>query len=240
MEIEFIKSKYIGEFKIPENLLKILNENFQKNSKIVIFSSIQFIHFLPKLQSFLKNEKFQIILTKPKKTTCEGQILGCNSYISDLNLKEKIDGFIYIGDGLFHPKALFLAYENEDKQKPIIIINPINNNVSIFKDENFKKYFKKKKANLAKFYMNDEIGIFISSKWGQEQKDKAIKLKKNFPQKNFYFFIGDLFSNIEIENFPFIKCWVNTACRRIGQDDILDIKKPVINLEDLEFTKSKK
>jgi diphthamide biosynthesis enzyme Dph1/Dph2-like protein len=34
------------------------------------------------------------------------------------------------------------------------------------------------------------------------------------------------------ENYPFIECWVNTACPRIGTDDIININQPMINLRD--------
>jgi len=81
--------------------------------------------------------------------------------------------------------------------------------------------------------MSEIIGVFVTTKWGQEYKNTALKLKEKHPGKKFYFFIGDNFADIEIENFPWVECWVNTACPRIGQDDILRHKKPVVNIKDI-------
>ncbi len=84
-----------------------------------------------------------------------------------------------------------------------------------------------------KFHTSTQIGVFISSKWGQEYKNSALKLKNQYKDKNFYFFVGDNFIESEMENFPFIECWVNTACPRIGQDDIVRQSKPVVNIKDI-------
>lgn len=87
-----------------------------------------------------------------------------------------------------------------------------------------------------KFHMSNTIGVFITSKWGQEYKDSALKLEKMWPKKEFYYFIGDNFIENEMENFPYVECWVNTACPRIGQDDIVRHSKPVVNIKDI-YTK---
>ena len=64
--------------------------------------------------------------------------------------------------------------------------------------------------------------------------EAALKLKELYPEKNFYFFVGDNFIEYEVENFPFIESWVNTACPRIGQDDIVRFKFPLVNIKDVQ------
>ena len=111
--------------------------------------------------------------------------------------------------------------------------NVVQQIVEILDKKHIEKYLKKKKANLAKFYLSKNIGVFITTKWGQEYEIAALKLKKKYKDKNFYFFVGDNFLDSEIENFPFCECWVNTACPRIGQDDILRHKKAIVNIKDV-------
>ena len=238
MKIKFLKADYKINFEVPKDFLKVLNKTFpvsKKNSpKIAIYSSIQFLKDLPKLSKLLIEAGYTPIFSKPFRTKFEGQILGCDSYPDSLKLNlDFIEGFIYIGDGYFHPNALLLSQENETKIKSVLILNVVQQIVEVISKSHIEKYLKKKKGNLLKFYSSENIGVFVSSKWGQEYMDSALKLKEKFKDKNFYFFIADNFLDSEFENFPKIDCWVNTACPRIGQDDILRHTKAVINIKDI-------
>ena len=92
----------------------------------------------------------------------------------------------------------------------------------------FQNISKKEKEIFLKFHTSKNIGVFITTKWGQSYLDSALKLKEKYPDKNFYFFIGDNFNDNEMENFPFCEMWINSACPRIGQDDVIRHKKPVL------------
>jgi len=53
--------------------------------------------------------------------------------------------------------------------------------------------------------------------------------------KKYYLFAFDTLQANELENFPFIDCWVNTACSRIA-----DEKSNIVNIDDiLEFERNK-
>jgi len=238
MKLSFLKAKFGIEFKIPETFDKTLEETFGKGKKnLAIFCSIQFQNHLEDIQKYLQNKGFTTETSKPFRSSIEGQMLGCDSYADSLNMNlKKIDGFIYIGDGYFHPNALLLAQEYENEIKPIILMNVVQQITEVIKKDHIEKYLKKKKGNIMKFHMSNTIGVFITSKWGQEYKDSALKLEKMWPKKEFYYFIGDNFIENEMENFPYVECWVNTACPRIGQDDIVRHSKPVVNIKDI-YTK---
>lgn len=234
MRLKFLKAEYGIEFKIPEDFYKKLEKTFEKNSNLAIFSAIQFTKKLKEIREQIEKIGYKTQSSKPLRAAAIGQILGCDSYEDSLQLDlSKIDGFIYIGDGYFHPNALLLAQENQEKIKNIIIVNVVQQIVEIIDKSHIEKYLKKRKGNLLKFHTSKIIGVFVTSKWGQEYKNSALKLKKIYPQKSFYYYISDNFSDSEMENFPYIECWVNTACPRIGQDDILRHTKPVINIKDI-------
>jgi len=54
-------------------------------------------------------------------------------------------------------------------------------------------------------------------------------LKKKYEDKKFYTFIAETIDLNQLENFPFIECWVNTACPRIAED-----KKGMININEIK------
>ena len=236
MKLTFLQAKYGIDFKVPKDFIKTLHKVFDsgKTKNLAVFSAVQFRPNMEEVFSLLKKEGFTSETSKPFRTSIEGQMLGCDSYKDSLKLDlTGIDGFIYIGDGYFHPNALLLAQEFEDEIKPVILMNVVQGIVEIIDRSHIEKYLKKKKGNLMQFHNNDDIGVFVTTKWGQEYKETALKLAAQYPKKNFYYFIGDNFLDYEMENFPYIKCWVNTACPRIGQDDIVRHSAPVVNIKDI-------
>lgn len=234
MKIKYVRANYNKDFFLNEDFFNIVEEKYDKNSTFALFSSIQFLDNLETVKTQLENRGFNIVLSKPSRCFFNCQILGCNSYEDNFDFDfSKIDGFIYIGDGFFHPKALLLAQENREKFVLVIRYNPIENKTQILDKSFVNSSFLKKRANLAKFYLSKNVGVFISTKFGQENKDLSKKLEVKYKNKNFYFFVGDNFSNQEMENFCFVDCFVNSACPRIGQDDILEYKIPIVNLKDV-------
>lgn len=236
MKIKFLQAKYGIDFKVPENFTKILQDIFKegKNKNLAVFSAVQFRPNLEEVFNLLKKEGFTSETSKPFRTSIEGQMLGCDSYKDSLKLDlDGIDGFIYVGDGYFHPNALLLAQEYEDEIKPVILMNVVQQIVEVIDKKHIEKYLFKKRGNLMRFHTSNIIGVFVTTKWGQEYKKAALELQTKFPDKDFYYFIGDNFIDMEMENFPYVQCWVNTACPRIGQDDIVRHKFPVVNIKDI-------
>ena len=236
MKLKFLKAKYSIDFKIPKDFEEKIMQNFSKAEikNIAIFSAVQFRSHMDEVSKILSKLGFTTLTSKPFRTSIEGQLLGCDSYSDSLKLNlDGICGFVYIGDGYFHPNALLLAQENEKNIKPVILANIVQNITEVIDKSHIETYLKKKKANLISFYNNETIGVFVTTKWGQEYLETSLKLQEKYKEKKFYYFIGDNFSDFEMENFPWVKCWVNTACPRIGQDDITRHSKPVVNIKDI-------
>ncbi len=235
MKIKYLTAKYGIDFKLPNNFIETLKKTTKnKKGKIAVYCAVQFVTKLNYILDEIKKNGLEPITSKPDRATFKGQILGCDSYKDNLNLNlVDIACFVYIGDGMFHPSALLLAQENEENFKDVIVVNVVENSIQTITKSEVEKIFKKRKGNLLKFHISKNIGVFISSKWGQEFEKSSLKLKKIWPEKNFYFFIGDNFIEQEMENFPFVECWVNSACPRIGQDDVLRQRKAVVNISDI-------
>ena len=93
-----------------------------------------------------------------------------------------------------------------------------------------KKMQQMQKAGLTKFHTSKEIGLLISTKPGQYNLKAAKQLEKKYPKKKFYFMLFDTLDFTQLENFPFIDCYVNTACPRISYDDYEKSEKKIIDI----------
>jgi 2-(3-amino-3-carboxypropyl)histidine synthase len=216
MKSVFIETKYLKKVSIPKEEVAKLPK------RIALFVTVQLIGQLDSFVEQLKGK--EVVLVQTKNTMYKGQILGCNIQ----KIEGDFDAFLYIGDGLFHPKAL--AFNNS---KPIFIFNHVTGEFSELDRNETEAMKKREKAAIIKFHSSDNIGIIVSSKPGQYFAKKAEKLKAKYPDKNFYMFISDTLDFNELENFPFIDVYVNTMCPRIALDELNKINKKIINIDVL-------
>lgn len=184
--------------------------------KIGLLTTVQHLSQLKEAKDFLEKNGKEAVLG--------GQILGCNQKNAE-KIAAKVDCFLFIGSGCFHASGVLLKLN-----KKIIIANPYSGEVSEISEAEIERLKKKKKGALLKFHSAKNIGILISTKPGQYNFEEAQILKKKYNEKKFYLFVADTFDFNELENFPFVECWINTACPRIAEDQS---KKPIVNLEDL-------
>ena len=219
----FIDAKYKGNVELDKQTL----DYCKKFKVITLYSSVQFN--LAKIISQLKELKIKIISSKPSRAGSEYQILGCNVYPDSLNLREEPEAFLYVGDGMFHPLALVFA----NRKKEIIHFNPISKRYNVLTEKYIEKVLNKQKANLAKFFHSKTIGILISAKPGQEHLNLAKDLEKKYKEKEFYYFLDNNISFDNLENFPFIESWINTACPRIALDELLTTEAKIINISEI-------
>lgn len=218
MKTFFIEAKYKGKIELPDELINELPE------KIALFSSVQFLDGIADAKKKIEAKNKKVLLLKTEHTKRAGQLLGCNIKEFD----EDFDAFLYIGDGCFHPKALVLK-----NHKPAFAFNPFSKKYFKLDEKEVENMKKKIKGALMKFMASKEIGVLISTKPGQNQTKQAQELEKRFPDKKFYLLVFDTIDFAELENFPFIECFVNTACPRISYDEAEKIAKPVVNIDDL-------
>ena len=230
MKTLFLEAPYSGTVELSQDTLDYLKE---KNYKTVaLYASVQFVNNLEKVKEQLEKNNIRTVTSRADRTHVEGQLLGCDNYHSSLNLKEDIDCYLYVGDGKFHPLALVYGQKDNEEMKEIVVNDPIQKKMFLMGLEDIRGILKKYKGSLVKFLSSDSIGIIITIKPGQEHFRPALELKKKFPDKKFYYFIDNVVSFDQLENFNFIDVWVNTTCPRVGFDDQEKFVKGVINLND--------
>jgi len=220
MKLMFVEARYKKPVLIGKHVLKL-------PPKVGLVTTVQFIGQIKEVKSQLEKEGKKVFLGRGKHTVYQGQVLGCDVN-SALSISNKVDAFLYIGSGLFHPIAISLK-----TKKDVFTFNPLTNKFSKVDKKEAEKINKKKKGALIKFLSSKEIGVIVTTKPGQEQLKKAFELKNKFKDKNFYFLTFNTINFNQLENFPFIECFVNTACPRIALDDSVNISKSIINLKDI-------
>ena len=230
MDVLFLEAPYSGEIKLNKETINYLKENSFK--KVGLYASVQFCNNLDKVKLQLEELEIKAITSRADRTHVEGQLLGCDVYHDSLNSEEEVEAYLYIGDGKFHPLALVYTQKDSEKLKEIICNDPMRNSMSKMSIEDIKNILKKYKASLIKFLSSDNVGVIVTIKPGQEQLQPGYALEKKYPNKKFYFFIDNVVSFSQLENFNFIDCWVNTTCPRVGFDDQEKFEKGVVNLND--------
>lgn len=228
MKVVHIEAKLKGKVILPKELIKELPK------KIIVFTTIQLIDSLADILSQLKSSGKEPFTVKTKHTKHEGQLLGCNVEQYSEYTEKDFDAFLYVGDGLFHPKAL--AWKNS--QKKVFAYNPFTGKFSEISGEDIERIKRRNKAAFSKFLVSEKVGILITLKPGQYQLKQAMKLANLYPEKKFFFFLDNTYNFDSLEDFPFIDVWINSACPRIGYDDSIRLNKMILNLNDvLEYEK---
>jgi diphthamide biosynthesis enzyme Dph1/Dph2-like protein len=138
------------------------------------------------------------------------QILGC----SKLEPKENI---LLLSEGKFHAKNL-MKYA-----KKLIIFD--GKNISEISKEEIERSAKEDYIKFKNILSSNELGILISTKYGQYNIGQADIIKKELEKlgKKPYFFFFDTLNKAEFENFN-IKNFIVVSCPGISYDSkqILD------------------
>ncbi len=218
MKTLFIEAKSSKKISLPKELIASLPKH------VALFTTVQFIDNSKSIIKQLKKANIDVEIIRPDHCVYDCQLLGC----SIKRFEKDVDAFLYVGDGEFHPKALMLKNE-----KPVFVYNPFSDKHFKLDKEEVEILKKKQKGAMLKFLTSKEIGILITTKPGQYNMKAAENLKKNHADKNFYLIVADTIDFNSLQDFPFIECFVNTACPRIGYDDSIKLPKPVINVEEI-------
>ena len=203
MKTAFIEAKSNADLKLSSEQVAKLPE------KVGILTTVQHLH---KIKDVQKQVPGSIL---------GGQVLGCDAS-AGVKIKGKVDAFLYVGSGEFHPIEIAI-----ETGKEVFCFNPFTKKMSKIGKAEIENHKKKSQASLIKFLSADRVGILVSTKPGQQDMKAAKELAKR-KDKEYFIFAFDTLNEMDLENFPFIQCWVNTACPRIA-----DKKPNIINISDI-------
>ena len=218
MRLHFIPVRYTKKVELPSELVKELPK------QIILFTTIQYHDQLPEWKRTLEKAGKEVHTFKPRHSVAEGHLLGCGVERWDVDA----DAFLFVGDGLFHPKALVVKND-----LPVWCYDPKLDTFFKMKDEDIARAKRRQKAALMRFYAAKRVGVLVTTKHGQQRIALSLRLKRRFPEKEFYYLLFDSLDFASLEDFPFIECFVNTMCPRIGLDDTKRSEKPILDISEL-------
>jgi len=217
VKLAFVDVRYKLPVVLPQDFLEQLPQ------RVVLFLNIQFHYQYQELKRQIEATGRTVLTVRPKHAWHEGQILGCS--VEEWSVGQ--EGFVYVGDGLFHPKAIL--FQNEQK---VYIYDPKTQKTKILSKEDLAQIERSRKGARAAFLAAQHVGFLITTKYGQTRLRDALALQEKFPDKTFYYLVADVIDFSKLEDFPFIQVYVNTACPRI-MDDNEKVPRPMLNISDL-------
>ncbi len=217
------------EHREKANPLPVLEKNYpvvREFKSIGIVSSLQFIDSILQAKAFLEGKGHKVFVgeAKGRKHLYPGQILGCD-VSNALEVENKVDCFLFLGCGKFHPLGLSLKQD-----KPIFALDFERGSISKVDDNLFRK-----QRTMATALAKDArtFGILVSTKQGQMNLKLAEEIKQKLEKAGRTAFILAL-DEIRPEKLVGIKadCWVNTACPRIAIENRAEFRL-MVNPDEL-------
>ncbi|MBI2546092.1 diphthamide synthesis protein [Candidatus Woesearchaeota archaeon] len=221
MKLMIVEGRYKGNITLDKAVIAKLPK------RIGLTTTVQFIDQMPSIKAQLEAAG-KSVETDKKRQAYHGQLLGCDSTAGEF-MQDAVDAFLYVGTGLFHPINLGMNVNKE-----VYLYDPFTKKLELMDKGIARKMQQKRQAFIKKFHAASNIGILVSMKSGQGNFEKGMKLKKELEkqEKHAYLFVFETLDFSQPENFPFIECWVNTACPRIF-DDYEKFSKPLVNMDDI-------
>ncbi len=224
MKLHFIEAKAGIRVKIPVRVAEKLPE------RLCLVTDVQFVGQLPQMSRQLEAAGKKVVFLKGAHAKHLSQILGCSHL--KLGYPKGVDAFLYVGDGYFHPKALLLG----NASKEVLVFNPFSGEFFKLTEADVAGIRRYQKVSMTKFLHARNIGVLVTVKPGQlgvqAQFSQIFALQEKFPEKKFYYLAFNTLDFSQMENFPFIECFVNTACTRLI-DDYDKFPKPMVNIADV-------
>ncbi len=226
--IELRADVELGKLLQKKQNLDALLAHYQPPAALGIISSIQFTSHLNTVRDVLENEGYGVeIGNGDSRVKYPGQVLGCN-FSAARNIQDKVDVFVYIGDGTFHPLGVSLA-----TNKKVLVFDPFR---EVFEDIGplRDRILRQRSGVIAKAKDCKDFGILISTKPGQNRKEYALELKQKIIEHGHRALLitVDNITPDKIEYLPF-DGFVNTACPRLTIDDLGQYKKVVLTPVEL-------
>ena len=204
----FVPVRHTGKLNVTEKAIDELKEILP--DKIGIVTTAQHLHMIDPAGEILEKHGFDTsVTTGGPRLAAAGQLLGCNSSAAK---KLRVDGFLYIGTGLFHP--LTVALSND---KPVACLDPHSGIVSIADP---KPFLKQRYAAIATARDAKRWAILFSNQIGQKRIELAESVQKLLKKEGKEtIMIGSIHQSHDQLLGMGIDAAVITACPRLAIED---------------------
>jgi len=214
-----------------DKMVEDILPNLSEYKVIGLTTTVQHTHQVEEIKEKLGKKGVNVLVGKGTgKTPLDAQILGC-SYMTAIQIMGKVDAYLYIGGGRFHPTGIVMS-----TGKPVIVANPYNGEISSITEDDLMEVAKRRVAAVTVAKNAKKFGILVSSKPGQNNFEKAVMLQKGLKElgKEAIIIYMDEIKADHVNNYSEPEILVNTACPRIAIDGIDGIDRPMLTINETE------
>jgi len=225
------KDVFFAEIRIDADIssaVRAASERLPK--KVGLLATVQYIGLIPKAKEILESMGKKVFVGKGDcRIFYPGQVLGCN-FSSASSVADKVDAFLYLGEGDFHPLAAAFGVKKE-----MIVLNPLTGELRSV-DEARDRLLRKRFAAIESAKTAESFLVIVCSKPGQNRSDVAdILIEKIKKQgKNAHRVLMNEITPDSLIPFK-ADAYINTACPRIAIDDSARYSKPMLTVTEAEI-----
>jgi len=191
--------------------------------RVGLLTTVQHIGHLNKVEELLRSRGLEPFVGDPgPRAKYPGQLLGCD-FGCARSIAGKVDGFLYIGTGDFHPLGAAIA-----TGKRVLAVDPVSGG-SRWVSASVEKFLQKRKGMIASAAAGERLGVVESTKPGQARPDVSKELVKALRDagRDVCLFVVNELRPEELGDFK-LDAIVCTACPRISTDDAERFGIPIL------------
>ena len=198
--------------------------------KVGLLASVQYVHLLDRAREMIESTGRTAVIGKGNsRIFYPGQVLGCNCS-SGLSVQDEVDGFLFIGEGNFHPLAAAFGLK-----KPMTVLNPITGEVRNL-DEIRDRILRRRFAAIQSASNAESFMVIVCGKVGQARPEQADRIEDELRKA------GKKVTRLLIDEITpdalmayRADAFVSTACPRVAMDDEAKYGKPVLTVTEAEI-----
>ena len=188
-----------------------------------LLTTVQHIAYLRGVMKFLRSRGIKSFIGKPGlRVKYPGQLLGCDFSCAS-SVSARVDGFLYIGTGKFHPLGVALA-----TGKRVFAMNPISGGLGEVAPD-LADFLRGRKAMVSRAAAGERFAVVVSSKPGQARFKLATKLVEDLRCSKLHarLLVVDEVKLEGLGDFE-LDTFVCAACPRIPIDDAERFERPIL------------
>jgi len=206
---------YYLPYREDRDLMGVLEEHYEEieEDTVGLVGVTQYMDRAEKAREFLEEKGFEVVEGKTGlRTTEPGQVLGCDAGAAH-NIAEKVEAFVFLGSGHFHPSQV-----SETGEK-VYVVDPYEEYIWVEPPNSLDDETQAEHARVIKHKNKKKWGIVTSSKKGQNYQ-RAVQIAKEKLEehgKDVYVFVEDRIFEPDYKGYG-IDIYVNCACPRMTKD----------------------
>jgi 2-(3-amino-3-carboxypropyl)histidine synthase len=210
---------------MPADPLEVVEQALPKLKfkRVGLLTTVQHITHLRRVAKLLRSRGIKPFIGKPGlRAKYPGQLLGCD-FGSARSVAPRVDGFLYVGTGEFHPLGAALA-----TGKQVLATNPISEGFKLLAPD-VEAFLRRRKAMIARAAAGERFGVIVSTKPGQARFKLAARLVEDLRKagKVAHVLAVDEVRPEELGDFG-LDGFICAACPRIPIEDVERFESPIL------------